>query len=247
MKVKATQESTLIDLLFKEFKNASRSSVKRNILFGNISLNGNIVTNPVTIVHPGDQVEYSKYKAPENTSHAPFPVLFEDDSVIVVEKRAGLLTYGEKGTSGTSLYRMINDFLRERSKGREKIFVVHRLDREVSGLLVFAKSESVQDWLKEHWQETEKRYHALVEGCPPDDEGTISGWLKENKEQKVYVTRESPDAKFAITNFKVLRKFEDRSLLEVLIETGRKHQIRVHLSSIGCPIVGIGNTGQMKL
>ncbi|MEI6900564.1 MAG: S4 domain-containing protein, partial [Bacteroidota bacterium] len=98
MKIKSDSESTLIDFLFKEFKTSSRSSVKRNILYGNISLNGNIVTNPVTVVHPGDQVEYSKYKAPENTSHAPFPVLFEDESVIVVEKRAGLLTYGEKGT-----------------------------------------------------------------------------------------------------------------------------------------------------
>ena len=238
MKIKAKEENPLIDLLLEEFKTASRSSVKKIIQHGNITVNGKEITNPVTVVNQGDLVEYKKFRAPENTQNAPFPVLYEDESIMVVEKRAGLLTYGERGTSGTSLYMMINDFLRERSKGKEKIFVVHRLDREVSGLLVFAKNEEIQEQIKDHWKETEKRYYAFVEGKPPQQEGTISSWLKENKAQRVYTARESPDAKFAVTHYKVIKEHPEHTLLEIKIDTGRKHQIRVHLSDMGCPIVG---------
>jgi 23S rRNA pseudouridine1911/1915/1917 synthase len=154
MKIKSTKENSLINLLLEEFITSSRTKIKKMILYGSITVNGKVVTNPILNISPGDLIEYTKYHAPLNTQDAPFPVLYEDDDLIAVVKPAGLLTYGEKGTTGTSLYKMINDFLRDRSKGNEKIFVCHRLDREVSGILVFAKSEDIQDQVKEKWKET---------------------------------------------------------------------------------------------
>jgi 23S rRNA-/tRNA-specific pseudouridylate synthase len=103
---------------------------------------------------------------------------------------------------------------------------------------VFAKSEDIQDQIKEKWKETKKRYYALVEGKPPQNESTVESWLKENKAQKVYTVREAPDAKFAVTHYKIIKELPEHTLLEISIDTGRKHQIRVHLSDLGCPIVG---------
>jgi 23S rRNA pseudouridine1911/1915/1917 synthase len=238
MKITSSRDVSLFELLLAEFKGASRSSVKRMIAHGNIMVNGETVTNPTTLVKPDDHIEYQKYRMPSNTQGTPFPILYEDDHLLFVDKPAGILTYGERGTIGTSLYKMLLDFLRQRSKGREKIFVVHRLDKEVSGIVLFAKSEEVQQKTKENWKETEKLYYALVEGKPKDKEGTLSNWLKETSTQKMYITQQSEDAKFAITHYKVLKEFPAHTLLEIRIETGRKNQIRVQLAGIGCPVTG---------
>ncbi|MCX6244507.1 MAG: RluA family pseudouridine synthase [Bacteroidetes bacterium] len=247
MKILPLEETTLSALLIKEFKTGSRSMVKKIILHGSVSVNGKPAMQPNFAVKPGDVVEYLKFKASPDSYDCPFPVLFEDEHVIVVEKPAGILTYGEKGTSGTSLYRELTDYLRERSKGKEKIFVVHRLDREVSGILIFAKSENIQERIKENWKETEKRYYAVVEGTPEKTEGTLENWLIEGYDKKVFVVKqERPGAKFAITHYKTLKTLETTTLLEVRLETGRKHQIRVQLSEMGYPIVGDFSYGADK-
>jgi len=238
MKIGPDKEISLIDLLLQEFKGASKTSVKRIIGHGNITVNGQTIRNPTFLLHPDDHVEYQKYRMTANTQGAPFPILYEDEQLIFIEKPAGLLTYGERGTVGTSSYKMLLDYLRERSKGKERVWVVHRLDKEVSGIVLFAKNEEVQQKIKENWRETEKVYYALVEGKPAESEGTISNWLKETSTQKMYITQQSEDAKLAITRYKVLKEFPSHTLLEIRIETGRKNQIRVQLEGIGCPIAG---------
>jgi 23S rRNA pseudouridine1911/1915/1917 synthase len=238
MIIKPKEQARLIDLLLEEFKTASRTTIKKMIQHGSVTVNGKVVTNPVLEVKPDDTVAYVKHKMTANTQGSPVPVLFEDDYIVFVEKPAGLLTYGEKGTAGTSLYKLMLDWLQERSKGKERIYVVHRLDKEVSGIVLFAKSEEIQEKIKENWRETEKLYYALVEGKPASDEGTITSWLKETSTQKVYVTRQAPDAKQAITHYKILREYPKHTFLEIKIDTGRKNQIRVQLAEIGCPIVG---------
>jgi 23S rRNA pseudouridine1911/1915/1917 synthase len=133
--------------------------------------------------------------------------------------------------------------LKTQSKGKIKAYVVHRLDKEVSGVLLFAKTHDAMETIKEKWKETEKHYYALIEGIPEKAEDTIQSWLIEDKAQKMHSTHESANAKFSITNYKTIKLINNYALLDVNTETGRKNQIRVHLSDIGCPIVGDGKYG----
>jgi 23S rRNA pseudouridine1911/1915/1917 synthase len=228
----------LMELMLMEFGTASKTTVKNMISHGNVRINGKMVTNPSESVKPGDVVEYTRQTQVKSKIKPPFPICFEDDCILVTEKPAGVLTIGDKGTGGTSFYKMMLEFTKERSQGRERLFVVHRLDREVSGLLVIAKSEEMQQKLKDQWSQTKKLYYALVEGHPPKESGTIKTWLIEKGDQRVSSVQEQEGAKAAITHYKVLDKTDDYSLLEVHLETGRKNQIRVHLSEMGCPVVG---------
>ena len=239
MRINITEESLLSELLLRKFTTGTRSGIKKIILHGSVRVNGKTVVRPDHLLKPGDIVEYIKFKAPAATSGCPFPVLYEDDDLIAVVKPAGKLTYGEKGSTGTSVYMELTAYLRNRSKKSEHIYVVHRLDREVSGILLFAKSEKVQQLIKEHWNETVKRYIALVEGQPENDSGTLTNWLVEGQDQKVFLVRkEQQNAKLAITHYKIIRHLKDHTLLEIELGTGRKHQIRVQLAGIGCPVAG---------
>ena len=238
MQIKATKETTLSDLLLEEFKTASRSMVKKIILHGSVTVNRKQINIPGTLLQPGDIVEYIKYKAQPGSTNAPFPVIFEDESLLVVDKPAGILTHAEKGTTGTSLYKEMLEYIKERSKGKERIYVVHRLDREVSGIVLFTKNEQVQERVKANWRETTKRYWALVHGSPEKEEGTLESWLVEGRDQKMFSVKQNEDAKQAITHYKTSKKLGDLTLLDVELETGRKNQIRVQLSEIGCPVVG---------
>ncbi|MBL7139145.1 MAG: RluA family pseudouridine synthase [Bacteroidales bacterium] len=229
---------TLSELLLKEFRHASRTTVKKMIAHGNVKVNGRMNTNPATRVTPEDTVEYTKQVINLNRMKPPYSIIFEDDYLLVAEKPAGLLTVGDRGQGGTSFYKELLEYVKENTEGKERLYVVHRLDREVSGLLVFAKTEKIQQQLKNDWNHTRKLYYALVEGFPEKEKGTIRSWLEEGKEQKVFSGRESEHSKLAITHYRIMDKSPDYTLLEVELETGRKHQIRAHLSEMGCPVVG---------
>jgi 23S rRNA-/tRNA-specific pseudouridylate synthase len=165
----------------------------------------------------------------------------------VVDKPAGKPTSSTDGS--ISIQDIVSEYLGRQSKGRIRAFVVHRLDKEVSGVLIFAKSHDVMEVIKENWKETEKHYYALVEGIPGKAEGTIKSWLIEDKSQKVRSTSETANAKFAVTSYRTLKRMDKYGLLDIKTDTGRKNQIRVHLSDIGCPIVGdrkYGASGDYK-
>jgi len=180
--------------------------------------------------------------APAKNKHLPqgVTILHEDPTIIVVDKVAGLLTIGTEKESINTLYYRLTDWVRKGNyKSRNRVFIVHRLDRETSGLLVLAKSEEAKLFLQENWGQAVKTYLAVVQGRPEPAEATLRNPLDETQPHRVYaVAKPGPTTREAVTHYRVLRSGFGRSLLEVGIETGRRHQIRVQLAEAGHPIVG---------
>lgn len=157
----------------------------------------------------------------------------------MVDKASGLLTVSSASEQEKTAYYLLNDYVRKGvAKSRNRVFVVHRLDRDTSGLLVFAKSEAAKLFLQEHWQEFRKTYYAVVEGRLSPASGEISSYLAENSAHVVYSTPHAKDGKLARTGYRVTAQTDKFSLLEVDLWTGRKNQIRVHMADKGHPVAG---------
>jgi len=166
-------------------------------------------------------------------------VLYEDKDILVVDKPAGLLTVATEREKSRTAYSILKDYIRTGcGRCRKRLFVVHRLDRDTSGILIFAKSEEAMLRLKAQWKQTEKKYLAVVHGKCEKSSGTITTYLAEDRDYNVYSTADSTKGKLSQTAYEVLRVTKRFSLLEVVLLTGRKNQIRVHLADIGHPIVG---------
>ena len=251
MIIDVKQDASLMDELMQAFPQRNRTHLKKAVRFGCVSLWGAVLRHPGFMLRAGWQITFKQYGQRDTyREKPPFRVLFEDDEVIAVFKPAGILSSGRTTEKTRSMFGMVNKYVLEKSRGRCRAYTVHRLDREVSGILLFAKSPETQEFLKGNWTEVDKYYYALVHGVPPRKEDTLSSWLKENARQVVYsLPREEEGAKWSITRYRHIESFtwEGKtasekealfSLLHIKNETGRKNQIRVHLSDMGCPIVG---------
>jgi RluA family pseudouridine synthase len=172
-------------------------------------------------------------------------ILHEDRDIIVVNKAAGLLTMGTGRDGGRTAFAALLDYVQKGNyKSRERVFIVHRLDRDTSGALVFARSEQAKMTLQDNWATAEKTYLAFVEGHPDPEQGTISSHLAENEARRVYSTKDPDQGRLSHTKYKVLKAVGSRTLLEINLLTGRKNQIRVHLADKGWPIVGDSKYGR---
>lgn len=181
-----------------------------------------------------------EFKRPSK-KHQPkgLTILFEDHDIIVVNKIHGLLTVSTEREKEKTAFFLLNDYVKKgNSQSRKRVFIVHRLDRETSGVLVFAKTQEAKRFLQDEWASFSKKYIAVVHGTLTEKEGIITSYLLENKAHQVYAAGESSGGKFAKTAYRVIKEFRHTSLLEVTLFTGRKNQIRVHFADLGHPIVG---------
>ncbi|SYX85692.1 RluA family pseudouridine synthase [Paenibacillus alvei] len=233
------EPAELLSFLLNTVENMGRNSIKSALARGQISVNGQAVTAYNHPLKPGQVVSLSKEKIVEAPPFVGLSILHEDDDIIVIQKEAGLLSIASEHEKELTAYHQLTTHVRLQHPSN-RIFVVHRLDRDTSGVMMFAKKEDIKQQLQNNWKEIvqERSYVALVEGKVRQPEGTISSWLKEMKTLKMYSSPYQNDGQHAVTHYKTLEANSAYSLLEVHLETGRKNQIRVHMEDLGHPIVG---------
>lgn len=220
----------------------SKTKAKQLLKYRAISVGNLPVTRHDQTLLPGDEVWIKTEKEVGDGGRVcqGLSIMYEDESIIVIDKAAGLLTIAtEKEKTRTAYYRL-NAWLKERpGPAGQRIFIVHRLDRDTSGLLVFARNETAKRMLQERWQETDKKYAAIVEGIPKETSGRIASNLRETKFLRVYSVRDSEgEGRPSVTNYELVKASANYALLDITLETGRKNQIRVHLADIGHPVAG---------
>ena len=227
-----------MEFLFAAIPDKSRTTVKSYLTHRQVSVNRVVTTQFDKRLSPGDQVEVSAEKGRAEFRHAMLRLVYEDDYLIVIDKKYGLLSIATDKIVGKTAYHILSEYVKQEDP-RNRIFVLHRLDRETSGLMMFAKSQEIQERMQSNWNETvtERKYYALVEGVPAKPQDTVTSYLTENKAFKVYATTQD-EGKEAVLEYKTLKSNRDYALLEVQLETGRKNQIRAQLESIKHPIAG---------
>lgn len=238
---RADNESQLQQFLAEKFAGKSRSALKSMLAHRRVSVNGKITTAYDYRLRAGDEVSINRGRVAAELRHPMLRIVFEDQWIIVIDKRNGLLSMGTDRQRDKTAYSILSQHVKLEDPSN-RIFIVHRLDRETSGLMIFAKSEEVKRRLQENWQRTviDRKYVAVVDGVMPSEEGEIDAPLAENRNRKMFVSR-TPDednAVDAVTRYRVLRSHEGRSLVELSLDTGRKNQIRAHLEYVGCPVAG---------
>ncbi|MCI7702608.1 MAG: RluA family pseudouridine synthase [Tenericutes bacterium] len=240
MKLKVNKNGELLDYLYNNL-DMPKKKIKQYLTHGAIFVNNVKIRQYNYPIINGMEIVINTDS--KNKKVLPFEVLFEDDNIIVVNKPAGLLTIATAKEKEKTLYHIVSDYLKSKDRNA-RVFIVHRLDKETSGVLVLAKNEKIKKQLQENWNEyvSLREYVAVVHGHLKEQEKKIIQNLKETKTNLVYVTKHN-DGKEAITNYKVIKESSKYSLVSINIETGRKNQIRVAFSSLGNPIVGDNKYG----
>ena len=232
------EDAQLLDWLIANLKGLSRNKVKDTLHGRGIKVNGKIVTQFDYPLTRGMKISVSKSKKNDTFKSRYVNLVYEDPYLVVIEKKPGILSMAA-GHKSLNVKTVLDDYFRQ-TKQRCTAHVVHRLDRDTSGLMVYAKDMQTEQTLEHEWHNIvyDRRYVAVVSGEMEEDEGTIANWLKDNK---AYVTYSSPvdnGGKYAVTHFHVLDRTTEHSLVEYKLEPGRKNQIRVHSADMNNPVCG---------
>ena len=232
------KECELLEFLLLTLKGQSRNSIKSILTHHMVTVDGAPITQYNFKLAKGDVVIISKTPIHKKT-RSNLPIIFENDELIVINKPSGLLSIASDKEKGSTAYRMLTDYVQQKDK-HNRVFVVHRLDEDTSGVLMIAKNPKIQEALQNNWNEivTKRGYYAIVEGKMPEKQGTIKSYLKKNSQNMMYSSKKAGDGQLAITHYKVMKENDNYSLLDVNIDTGRKNQIRVHLGESGHYVIG---------
>ena len=235
MKLVVNKNGELLEFLYERL-DMPKKRVKQFLVHGAVYVNEDRITQYNYPLVAGQKITIDTNS--KHLKNFPFSIIFEDDHLLVVNKPSGLLTIATEKERERTLYHIVRDYVLSKNP-RGRLFIVHRLDKDTSGIVLFAKDEKTKNQLQENWNEyvSLREYTAIVSGHPKEESGQIVQYLKETKTNLVYVSRHE-DGKKAITNYSVLKSNEKYSMLKVTIETGRRNQIRVAFASKKMPIVG---------
>lgn len=239
IEVKVTEPNELLKFLIAKFPEKSRTAIKLMLAHKQISV-GDLVTTQFDFpLNRGQIVYLNKRKSEEKVRFRDLKIVHEDVDLIIVEKGSGLPSIDSEKENVKTAHSVLTEYVRKFDL-KNQVFIIHRLDRDASGLMMFARSKKVQEILQKEWVDSniEDTYVVVVEGIVEKLEGSITSWLKENKAFQVFSSQIPEDGQKAITHYKVLKTSKLFSLLEIKPETSRKNQIRVHMKDLGFPIVG---------
>ncbi|TQI66294.1 RluA family pseudouridine synthase [Clostridium sp. KNHs216] len=229
----------LLDFLLLKLSNKSRNHVKSLLTHREVLVNGTVITQYDAVLHKGQKIQIKRSIIEGKKQKSVLDILYEDSDIIVINKPAGLLSIASDKEKELTAYHLLTDYVRMKDP-RNRIFAVHRLDRDTSGVLMVAKNEKMKLALQDSWADlvSERGYVAVVEGQLKEKCGRIQSWLKETRTFLVYSSSRAGDGLEAITDYQVLNETTEYSLLNINLETGRKNQIRVHMKDIGHNVVG---------
>jgi 23S rRNA pseudouridine1911/1915/1917 synthase len=232
-------DTELMPFLIECLPHKNRDNIKTLLRDNQVLVDGEPVSQFNYHLRKGQQITLSRNKIAKKKTYRGISIIYEDNDLIVIDKHSGVLSVATDNREKFTAYSILYDHVK-RKNPEGKIFIVHRLDRETSGLMMFSKSAKIQKILQENWNEIirERVYVSVVQGIVDPPSGEISSWLHENKNMVVYSGDEGPDGKHAITQYETMKTNEIFTMLKMSLRTGRKNQIRVHMHDIGHPIVG---------
>ncbi len=236
-RLQVKQVSGLLPFLNTELKGWTRNKIKQRLKTGCVVVNGQPINQHDYELKIGDDVEVLATVKNMQRGTFKLEILYSDSDIIVINKPAGLLSVGAADENKQHALAILRKQL-SHPKHSVRLWPVHRLDRDTSGVLMFTTSREMREAISDGWSKAEKTYHAVVEGNPNPNEGTINQPLRMDLNSYQVIVGQHPDSKKAITHFKTLRTVKNRALLEVKLETGRQHQIRVHMAWLGHPVIG---------
>jgi 23S rRNA pseudouridine1911/1915/1917 synthase len=233
------ESSELMRFLLARMPDKSRNTIKSLLIHRQVSVNNQIATQYNHPLLKGQQVSIKLTKTEGDVKYHGLKIIFEDEHLIVIEKEAGLLSIATEKERRETAYFILTEHVRK-TNPRNRVFIIHRLDKDASGIMMFAKSIKIQELMQKNWKTdcNKRRYTIVVEGKPEKEEGTIISWLKENTAMIMYSCKYDNGGQMAVTHYKLIRSNDDFSMLDVVIDTGRKNQIRVHMQELKHSIVG---------